>query len=57
MHHLIHSELASARADDVDRRLGNARLDAPPIRTRRRPLRTTARRLVLGLPRPVRSTP
>jgi hypothetical protein len=57
MHHSIHPELARARADDIDRRLGSASLDAPPIRTRRRPLRTTARRLVLGLPRPARSMP
>jgi hypothetical protein len=59
MHPYIYYELSRARAEDLERRVKTARLDTPPapIRTRRRPLRTAARRLVLGLTRPARSTP
>jgi hypothetical protein len=57
MHPTIYYELARARADDIDRRLNGPRLDKPskPIGARRRPLRTAARRLVLGLTHPARS--
>jgi hypothetical protein len=59
MHPYIHAELARAKTDDIDRRVNAARLDRPPtpIRARRRPLRTAARRLVVGLARPARSAP
>jgi hypothetical protein len=59
MHPYIYYELYRAMEADTDRRLKAARLDRhpAPLRARRRPLRTAARRLVLGLSRPARSTP
>jgi hypothetical protein len=59
MHPLIISELARAKAADIDRRSRAAQLERPLTASqgRRRPARRTARRLVLGLARPVRNAP
>jgi hypothetical protein len=58
IHPLIHAELARADAADIDRRLRGARLTRPLTVTsaRRRPWRRTARRIIRGLPHPVRSS-